>query len=159
MREVYPSEAADAADKAFSRARREALLRRAWAKVRGSPGSVELASFDEAKAGLIGTERVRLGIRRVALCDIVGSVARGGDFDGRFLPIKRELGLRWKQVYRAFQRYESHGTGFPPVSLYQIDRAYFVRDGNHRVSVSRFRGWETIEADVVLLRSSSNSRA
>lgn len=152
MREVYPSEAVDAAEKAFSKARREAMLRRAWARARGAPDSTKLASFYEAKSVLGRAERIPLGVRRVYLRDIAGSVSRGGDFDGRFLPLKRELGGRWKEVYRAFQREESLGVGIPPVSLYRIGGAYFVRDGNHRVSVALFRGRETIEAEVFLLR-------
>jgi hypothetical protein len=41
----------------------------------------------------------------------------------------------------------------PPVSLYKISDAYFVQDGNHRVSVARQQGVEMIDAEVVELRS------
>jgi hypothetical protein len=41
----------------------------------------------------------------------------------------------------------------PPVSLFKIGDAYFVNDGNHRVSVARQQGVETLDADVVELRS------
>lgn len=41
----------------------------------------------------------------------------------------------------------------PPVSLYKIGDAYFVRDGNHRVSVAYQQGIEMIDAEVVELRS------
>jgi hypothetical protein len=37
----------------------------------------------------------------------------------------------------------------PPVKLYQIGEAYFVVDGNHRVSVARERGVEFIDAEVI----------
>jgi hypothetical protein len=41
----------------------------------------------------------------------------------------------------------------PPISLYKIGDAYFVRDGNHRVSVARQRGVEMVDAEVIELRS------
>jgi hypothetical protein len=54
---------------------------------------------------------------------------------------------RWSRVY-------AHTTsmqGLPPVELYKVDDIYFVRDGNHRVSVSRQMGHKTIEAHVTEL--------
>lgn len=151
MREVYPSEIEDDAGKAFSRARREAFLRRAWARARHAPASVRLVSFDEAKASLGTARKIPLGVRLVPLRNIVGSVARGRDFDNRFLPLNRDLRARWSEIYRTLQRSEILGSRITPVSLYRIGSVYFVRDGNHRVSVARFRGWDVIEADVVLL--------
>ena len=38
--------------------------------------------------------------------------------------------------------------GVPPVELYQVGELFFVRDGNHRVSVARSRGDATIQAYV-----------
>jgi hypothetical protein len=40
----------------------------------------------------------------------------------------------------------------PAVSLYKIGEHYFVRDGNHRVSVARFHGAPAIDAEVVEIR-------
>ncbi len=37
--------------------------------------------------------------------------------------------------------------------LYKVGEAYFVEDGNHRVSVARYQGVEWIDAEVVELRS------
>ena len=39
-------------------------------------------------------------------------------------------------------------SGVPPIEVYQIGQAYFVRDGNHRVSVASMAGDEFILADV-----------
>ncbi|ABG05598.1 hypothetical protein Rxyl_2681 [Rubrobacter xylanophilus DSM 9941] len=44
------------------------------------------------------------------------------------------------------------GEDLPPVELYELAGSYFVRDGNHRVSVARFHGLPLIEADVTELR-------
>ena len=41
--------------------------------------------------------------------------------------------------------------GMPPIELYKIDDVYFVRDGNHRVSVARQMGQKTIQAHVTEL--------
>jgi hypothetical protein len=38
------------------------------------------------------------------------------------------------------------------VSLYEVGGLYYVRDGNHRVSVARFHGVREIEAEVVQVR-------
>jgi hypothetical protein len=38
--------------------------------------------------------------------------------------------------------------GWPPVDLYKIGEAYFVKDGNHRVSAARQLGYPSIEAHV-----------
>jgi hypothetical protein len=41
--------------------------------------------------------------------------------------------------------------GYPPIELYKIGEVYFVRDGNHRVSVARANGLNFIEAYVTEL--------
>jgi hypothetical protein len=37
---------------------------------------------------------------------------------------------------------------FPPISVFQIDKVYFVSDGHHRVALARRLGIEFIDADV-----------
>lgn len=86
----------------------------------------------------------RPGTRVVRVADVVGSVGRCSEFDRAFLPARRSTGERWKHVDKAFRQAEV----FPPVSLYEIGDAYFVLDGNHRVSVARFHGVEWIDAEV-----------
>jgi hypothetical protein len=44
------------------------------------------------------------------------------------------------------------------VSLLELGGAYFVIDGNHRVSVARFHGVEWIDADVTEVKSRSPRR-
>jgi nucleotide-binding universal stress UspA family protein len=39
--------------------------------------------------------------------------------------------------------------GIPPIDVYKVGEAYFVNDGNHRVSVARQLGSETIAAHVI----------
>ena len=47
----------------------------------------------------------------------------------------------------------------PPIEVYQVGEIYFVVDGNHRVSVSRQRGYETIEAYVTEFQTLAKPRA
>jgi hypothetical protein len=137
------------ADKDFTRARRRAFLRRIGAFLRRDPGSNRLLSFDEVKSALGAVEQVYLGMRTVPVEKIVGSVGRHRDFDRAFLPSTGDLEERWKRIDQMMHRAEE----LPPVSLYKIRDTYFVRDGNHRVSVARQLGVEMIDAEVIELRS------
>ena len=136
-------------DRDFSRARRRAFLRRIGAYLRRDPGSNQLLSFDEVKGALGAISQVYLGLREVPVSKIVGSVGRHRDFDRAFLPSKPDLGTRWRRIDEIMHKAEE----LPPVSLYKIGDAYFVQDGNHRVSVARQRGVEMIDAEVIELRS------
>jgi hypothetical protein len=108
-----------------------------------------LLSFDEVRSTLGAVEQAYLGMRVVPVAKIVGSVGRHREFDRAFLPSKPSLGGRWKKIDQAVLRAEE----LPPVSLYKIGDAYFVKDGNHRVSVAHQQGIEMIDAEVVELRS------
>jgi hypothetical protein len=137
------------AEKDFTRARRRAFLRRIGAFLRRDPGSNRLLSFDEVRSAIGAVHQVYLGMRTVPVEKIVGSVGRHRDFDRAFLPSKGDLGTRWKRIDQLMQRAEE----LPPISLYKIGDAYFVRDGNHRVSVAHQLGVEMIDAEVIELRS------
>ncbi len=90
-------------------------------------------------------KRRSLGVRIVALDKIVGSTRRYREFDLAYAPRRREEDDRWVNIARA--RYL--GIKLPPVDLFKIGDAYFVEDGNHRVSVARARGEKFIEASVI----------
>ena len=137
------------ADRDFSRARRRAFLRRVGAYLRNDPSSNQLLSFDEVKSALGAVSQVYLGMREVPVSSIVGSVGRHRDFDRAFLPSKGSVGTRWKKINQMMYRAEE----LPPISLYKIGDAYFVNDGNHRVSVARLQGIEVLDAEVTELRS------
>jgi hypothetical protein len=126
----------------FERARRRAFLGRIAARLRRECS--RLLAFDEVGEGHLAHNRRRLGLKDVEVSKIVGSVGRHEAFDRAFMPTKASLAERWKRVDLAFHR----GLELPPVRLYKIGDSYFVEDGNHRVSVARYQGIETIEADV-----------
>jgi hypothetical protein len=127
----------------FDRARRRAFFGRVAARLRRE--CTRLVAFDEVKEGPLAHNRRGLGLRVVEVSKIVGSVGRHEAFDRAFMPTKASLAERWKRVDRAFHL----GLELPAVSLYKIRDSYFVEDGNHRVSVARYQGVETIEADVI----------
>lgn len=134
------------ADLDFGRARRGARLRRLVLRLRGKLTACgNLPSFDEIRGSLGAYNRVRRGIRVVDPEKIVGSVGRRKDFDRRFLPLRASAGERWKRVDLAFHR----GEDLPPVSLYKLGDAYFVLDGNHRVSVARYHSLRAVDAEVM----------
>jgi hypothetical protein len=133
------------ADKDFGLARRRAWIRKLALRLRGkTAGDGAQATFQDQQNALRAHNRVRRGIRVVDTDKIVGSVGRSRDFDRRFSPLRASTGERWKRVDVAFHR----GEDLPPVTLYKLDGAYFVLDGNHRVSVARFHGLQTVEAEV-----------
>ena len=107
----------------------------------------ELMSFEKVRRRLHLHEELHRGVRDVPLDQIVGSVGRYKDFTASFLPKNSKLAERWSRVYAATNSLE----GLPPIELYKVGDAYFVRDGNHRVSVARELGNKTIQAHVVEL--------
>jgi hypothetical protein len=132
-------------DKDFVRARHRALAGRVASFFRGERERGELLSFDEVRRASRANGGLRLGRREVDVSRIVGSVGRYRQFDHNFMPKKASLQDKWKRVDRAFVR----GEELPPVRLYKIGDAYFVEDGNHRVSVARYQGVEMIDAEVI----------
>ncbi len=130
---------------AFQSARSRAFWQDVIGLLRGKPA--ELLSFDDIKARLRLREESYKGLQNVPLDRIVGSVGRYRDFTSTFLPKNPSLRDRWSRVYAQ----TNSMTGTPPIELYKVDDVYFVRDGNHRVSVARQIGQPTIEAHVTEL--------
>lgn len=129
----------------FERARRKAFWRRLAAGVLRRDNA--LLSFEEARRHLRAQAQHYGGLRTVSIDQIVGSVSRYRDFDRAFLPRQTTTRFRWQSVDRAY--YED--TALPPIELYQLGETYFVKDGNHRVSVAREQGQAFIDAYVIEL--------
>ncbi len=83
-----------------------------------------------------------LGRQTVPLQKIVGSSGRHLEFDLSFKPLRGRR-ARWLRVAQV------NGKKLPPVSLFKVGDAYFIEDGNHRISVAKANGRETIEAYVI----------
>ena len=135
----------------FGRARRQAFFRGLRARFLG--GRDRLLSFDEVRKTLGADNRFYLGRKVVEVSKIVGSVGRHEEFDRDFMPVKASLSYKWRRIDRALRR----GEELPAVSLYKIGDAYFVVDGNHRVSVARYQGVEMIDAKVTQFGARSSA--
>ena len=126
----------------FRRARLAANLQRILARLRGE--SDQLLSFNEVVKKLHAVQIHPGGLREIPIDAIVGSVGRYADFTRTFLPKRDSDHDRWAKVMAATNSL----AGLPPINVYQIGSSYFVKDGNHRVSVARQLGAKSIEAHV-----------
>jgi hypothetical protein len=127
----------------FREAHMQAFLQDWLKRMRGE--STELLNYDEVRQILLAREAgVKPRLEEVPLDKIVGSVGRYRDFNSAFLPKNEALQERWARVDAARESLE----GLPPVDLLKVGDLYFVRDGNHRVSVARAHGEKSIEAFV-----------
>jgi hypothetical protein len=134
---------AQAAHDDFQTARRKAFLTAIGAALRRQPN--ELLAFNEVERILPIQGQVYRGMRTVPLAAIRGSVDRYHDFDRNFLPNQTYTRPRWESVDTAMIT----DVPLPAIALYQVGELYFVKDGNHRVSVARERGAEFIDAEVI----------
>jgi hypothetical protein len=124
-------------------------MRRAWlhdlvAWLRGEAN--ELLPFDAVKHLHPIGERY-LGMQTIPVENIIGSVDRYRDFDEAFLPRSDHLKERWSTI----RQLKLEGTELPPIQVYKVGDTYFVKDGNHRVSVAHLDGQKFIDAEVIEL--------
>jgi hypothetical protein len=126
----------------FESARRAALMTDLLAILAGRP--TDLLPFDTVRRELGLRHLVDRGLQQVPLDRIVGTLGRPGEFNRAFFPRDASLRDRWDRL----KDLAEGPVGFPPVELYQVDQAYFVVDGHHRVSVARALEAPTIEAHV-----------
>jgi len=131
----------------FFEARRKADLKGIIARLTGE--SIELFSYEEVRKTLRAFEGNKKTLKDIPLDAIIGSVGRYTDFTKDFLP-RRDYDLtRWAIVMEK----TIDSVGLPPIEVYQIGDAFFVQDGNHRVSVARELEATHIQACVTELRT------
>jgi len=114
-----------------------------------SPEEAKLLSLNDVKQLIKPKNETYVGMKTIAVEKVVGSEGRYNDFDNRFFPKSTHLKKRWEHVDEAAIK----SIVLPPIKVYEIAGLYFVRDGNHRVSVAKARGIEFIDAEVVSLQS------
>ena len=129
----------------FREARRKALISSLLDTFRRRPS--ELLSFEDVRSRLNVRGQRYLGHQVVSVDHVIGSEGRYSDFDRRFLPRTDAIEQRWRSIDSAMIR----SVELPPVELYKLGDVYFVRDGNHRVSVARQQGQSFIDAYVTEL--------
>lgn len=86
------------------------------------------------------------GVKLVPIVHIRGSEGRCHDFDAAFRPLKEFSEERWVGIAYA----QMKDVTLPLVELVEVNGAYFVRDGHHRISVARWLGQQEIEAEVTV---------
>jgi len=126
----------------FKHARRKAALQEVISRITGHSDS--LIPFEEARRRLQVSGEESRGLQEIPLDAIIGSVGRYADFNRNFLPRKGSQSRRWVDVKSALLNINR----MPPIYVYQIGEAYFVLDGNHRVSIARERNDTHIQAYV-----------
>lgn len=131
----------------FSKARNKAFFNEIQHLL--SPEEASLISLNDVKQLIKPINETYVGMKVIPIEKIVGSEGRYKDFDNRFFPKSSHLRNRWEHVDEA----AIHEITLPPIKVYELADLYFVRDGNHRVSVAKTRGIEFIDAEVVSLQS------
>jgi len=132
-------------DKDFTKARGRAMLSQIQHFINSDRD--RLLSFNIVKHVLQPKNQVYMGNQTVPIKLIIGSEGRYHDFNKFFLPKSDHLRKRWEHVDEAHIK----EVILPPIQLYEIGGVYFVRDGNHRVSVAKAQGVEFIDAEVTSL--------
>lgn len=132
----------------FRKARSKAELQRLWGLITGKTD--RLLPYDEITQRLHATGFSSKGLMEIPVDAIVGSVNRYQDFNHNFLPLHDEDRQRWASVKAIMT---SPGSmGLPPIRVYKLGDAYFVLDGNHRVSIAKEMGLKMVEAYVTEIR-------
>jgi hypothetical protein len=132
-----------AAVERYFQSARQAEISDYWARITGQ--NCSLIKYEVVANHLHLRQQIPVGHQMVALHQIVGSVGRYREFNKHFMPRRPILQDRWVAVDVMMNSLK----GLPPVELYKIGDAYFVVDGNHRISVARANGNKDIEAKVI----------
>jgi len=127
----------------FYKAHRKASLQEIVATLAGRQS--DLLRYDEILRKLHSKGQSDKGLQDIPLNAIAGSVGRYLDFTRDFLPKRINDKDRWVNVKAAMMGLK----GVPPIEVYRVGEVYFVKDGNHRVSVAREMGHKYIQAYVV----------
>jgi hypothetical protein len=107
--------------------------------------SNQLMPYDQVLKVLPINGQHYAGMQQVPIDAIIGSVGRFQDFDRAFLPKGTTTRERWERIDLAHLM----DVDLPSIELYKLGEVYFVKDGNHRVSVARERGQVFIDAVVI----------
>ena len=125
------------------------MMAKVWHRIfagrKNDEGRSEIKSFKEKQKSEEAFNQRDLGKKEVLLGKIVGSVGRYSDFNSQFRLKEAHEPYRLKRIKEAM----ATGKILPPVELYKIKDAYYILDGNHRVSAAREFGYPSIDAHIV----------
>lgn len=133
--------------KDFDKARRKAFAARVRSLITGRDD--DLLPY-EAVRQLVGpAAELYTGLESIPVDRIVGSERRSVEFNREFLPRREFARRRWQSIDLAHYDEKT----LPAIQVFEVGGVYFVRDGNHRVSVAHALKWSFIDAEVVRVRS------
>lgn len=112
-----------------------------------TPERQKLLALEDVKKLIKPKSETYIGMKAINIDLIIGSEGRYKDFNRTFLPKKEFIRNRWESIDKAHLK----SVILPPIKLYEIGGFYFVRDGNHRVSVAKMQGVMSIDAEVIRL--------
>jgi len=113
----------------------------------------QVKSFKESQKNEEAFDTVDRGICSVPVNQIVGSVGRYHDFDGKFRLKQHVPSDRLQNIRKAMRE----GKPLPHIKLFKIKDEYYVLDGNHRVSAAKEFGYQDIDANLVECIPSKNT--
>jgi hypothetical protein len=125
----------------FEKSRRQANVNQLTARLKRQ--DTRLLPFEAVRQELRQQNPMYKGAQDIPLEAIVGSVGRYREFNRQFLPLSDNLQERWIDLVNL-----AATRGWPPIEVYKVGNIFFVRDGNHRVSVARHLVLTSIEAHV-----------
>jgi hypothetical protein len=131
----------------FEKAQFKAFINKIISKLKKERN--ELISFEIVRNYLMPYNQTYKGVQSIPIEKIIGSEGRYKDFDKNFLPVQDHTRKRWENIDKA--HYED--IQLPPIQVYKINDYYFVKDGNHRVSVAREKGMKFIDAEVIEIKT------
>jgi uncharacterized ParB-like nuclease family protein len=126
--------------KLFNHAYLRGLIGQLWAKLLHKDANLEILPSLPVDTSHPTSRIVSVPIRMIK-----GSLGRNSDFDVNFNPLTEKSRSRWVSIFSAL----SMGISIPPVELVQVENAYYVSDGHHRVSVFKALGQEAVDARIV----------
>jgi len=135
------------AESDFARARNKALFNEIQRLL--TPEEAAMISLKAVRKVIKTQSETYIGMKVIPINKIVGSEGRYRDFDNQFFPKRSIIKERWEHVDEAVIK----DIVLPPIKVYELGGLYFVRDGNHRVSVAKSKGVEFIDAEVVSLQT------
>ncbi len=135
----------------FNKARMKASIKNITSVLKGK-GEHQLLPFEEVKEISHTKNQSYIGIKTIPIELIAGSEGRYQDFDKAFLPKKEFSRHRWVRVNEA----RLTDIILPPIQVYELGSLYFVRDGNHRVSVAKMMGIDFVDAEIIRVETPIN---
>jgi hypothetical protein len=107
-----------------------------------------LVPLQEVRRRLMLFREEYRGIRAIPVESIIGSADRSAQFSRKFKPRIPEQRERARQVTLAFPSGD-----FPPIKVYQVGEAFFVRDGHIRVAAAKELGVAFVDAEITELET------